>query len=293
MADGASAARLESLDGIPEFLHAQFVPVQDGEKTLYEHKPPVSKTAADVERSQNALRKERERATQLAKQLDEAQRGKSKIIVGEDELDEDQIAALWLEKKKQAGQQTLTREEADRLADDRANKKLKAKEDSHRQELETERTSRIAAEADRDSVLIDDRLRAAATDATLPFRMRPEAIDDLVAFVHDKKLARVEGRRLIALDGAGDLLGSASNDSEAAAELIQYIITTYKKPHWLFDSQGTGAPPNANSGNGHARFGQKKRSEMTPAEKGEYIEKYGGRERKISSQPAYLELPMK
>ena len=266
----ADPVRVPSLESIPEGLHSHFVEVDGDGGKEFEFRPPSSKTDEDVVRTKSALAKERERAKQLAEQLAKAS---GRVVIDDEELDSDEVRAAIQAYRQQQAKPPSSREDIEKEWEARKAKvlapKLKELEDLAAQKAELERTL--------DSVLLDSGLQSAVNSADAPVRIRPEAVEDLVTYVRVHNLARRNGKdiEVYELDGKTPLL-NAKGDPGGLADLVALIAS--KKPHWVYESRGSGSEPPVNGGSVRLR-----RSEMSIDQKIDYIKKYG--EDKYTSLP--------
>lgn len=259
---------LESLDGVPEFLHGQFAKVEVDGAERYKYQPPDSKTAQDVAKLDGALKKERERAKQLAEQL---QARTSKIVLGDEELDPDEVKAAIEAHRKTQGEQMVSLAEADKRAEERITK-ARAAAQKDVEELKAQIAER---EKQLDEALVDTGIASAATNSESPVRFKD--VDDVKAFIHRHNLARRNGAKIEFYDLDGNPLTNAKGDAGNWFDLMALVAA--KKPHYVVESQGTGSQPPLNGSTP-----RKKKSDMSMDEKIDFITKYG--EDKYAALPA-------
>lgn len=251
---------LESLDGIPEFLHGQFQKVEVDGADRYKHVAP--KTERDVAKLNDALRKERERAKQLAEQA--AQRS-SKVVIEDQEYDVDDLKSILEEKRQRQGAETITVAEAAKRENDRL-AKIKA---AHEKELAETKAMIAERDAALDRALLYTGISNAATSTDAPVRFLPEAIEDVQEFIVSRRLARRNGTKIEVYDLDGDTpLTNAKGEPGTLADVLAMVAA--KRPHWVQPSQGSGSQPHMNGSTA-----KKRKSEMSRGDKIEYIQKYG------------------
>ncbi len=260
---------LESLDGIPEFLHSQFAKVEVDGAERYKHQAPV-KTERDVAKLNDALRKERERAKALATQVEQRS---GKVTIGEQEYELDEIAPIVEAHRSRQGAETITVAEATKRENDRI-AKVKAA-------LEKERDDFKAQVADRDAqldrALLYTGISNAATSSDAPVRFLEDAIEDVQEFVVSRKMARRVGDRIEFYEPGGEVpLTNAKGEPGTFADVLAFVSS--KRPHWVKASQGANSQPHMNGATS-----KKKRSEMNRSEKIAYLSKFG--------EAAYAALP--
>lgn len=256
--------RVPSLDTIPEALHAHFVPVSvDGEE-LFEYRPPSSKTDDDVRRLDGALRKERERAKQLAEQL---QQRSAKVLIGDEEYEPDEVLAAIEAQRKQLGEQVISVADADKRAEERIAKARQAAA----KELEALQAQIKERDAQLDAALLDTGIAAAVGSSEAPVRFLPGALEDVQHFIRQHGLAKRNGTEIevYELDGKTPLT-NGKGDRGSLYDVLALVAS--KRPHWVVESQGSNATPGANGATGTVK---KKRADMTLEERAAMIRKVG------------------
>ncbi len=211
MADGF----LESLDGIPDFLHGQFVETEREGVKGYEHKAP--KTERDVAKLNDALRKERESRKRDAEAL-AARSGK--IQIGDNEYDPDELAPIIEAHRSRQGAETITVAEATKRENDRI-AKVKAALEKERDEFKTQVSER---DAQLDRALLHTAITGAATGADAPVRFKdPEDVKD---YIVSRNLARRNGDKIevFELDGVTPL-SNAKGEAGTVADLLALVAS--------------------------------------------------------------------
>lgn len=266
----ADPVRVESLDPIPEGLRSHFAEVEVDGATVYEFRPPSSKTDEDVARTKAALAKERERARQLSDQL--SQRS-NKIVVNGEEFDPEEVQQLIEERRKRTGAESITVAEAEKRAEERL---AKARSSAQR-ELEELKAQIAERDTQLDKALLYTGIASALASPDAPVRFRPEAYDDVQDFIRSRGLAKRNGQDIEVYDLDGKTpLTTAKGDAATLHDVLALVAA--KKPHWVIESQGSGSQPPLNGSTP-----KKRKSDMSRKEKIDFIMKFG--EEKFASLP--------
>lgn len=216
---GALQAVVDSLEGIPEALHGEYV--EKGGK--FELQVSGMRTEADVQRVQNALTKERSDHGALKQRVS---------LLGEHKI-EDVVTILdRVPELEAAAAGKLDPHKIDEIVETRIKSRLAP--------VERERDSLKVQLTEKDTLLdgfskkektrtIHDRVREAATKA----KLLPEAIDDALLLA-DRTFELEEGtNKVVTKDGIGVTPGV---DPE-----VWFSDLQTKRPHWWGGSAGGGA----------------------------------------------------
>ena len=218
---------------------------------------PPQKTAEDLARMQGALKKERERSSQLARKLEERN---SKVILDDEELDPDELRAMLKERAARKGQQMLSQADAEKQWEDRR-AKIAA---THQAQLEEMKGSLYR-------VLVEEAIRRECANPANPFRLKPDAAQILINEAKLSNAIRVVDGRPMVMDGDSPAT-DAKGEPMAILDWIAATAQT-KFPSTIMESNGAGAHSPVNGGS--VVSSKKRLSEMTDAEKSAFIEAHG------------------
>lgn len=257
---------LDSLEGVPEFLHGQFAKVEVDGAEKYRHQPPRAADPDSVGAKERARRadKRREEMENELKALQE------RYAIDGELIDPELIRSLLDERRAREGKELIPRTEAEK-------EKAELREKIHaalKKDLDA-RDARIGElETTLERVLIDEGIARTSSDPNLPFRLRKGAATLLTKLAKADKAFKVVDGKPVPMDGDRPM----EKDDGSPAALVDWIAAKANEYGLIEDSQGSGSQPPLN---GSAP--KKRKSEMTMDDKIAYIKKYG--------QDAYTALP--
>ena len=267
--------REKSLDAVPAYLHSQYVKVQGEEGDEYEFRPPQPENTAGLKSALEKYKRKAERGDKLDEEL---RTYKSRWQIDGEELDPDEVLAIYQKARAQQGTEMISRAEAERIATEARQKAAQAATRTTEAKI-AELTQQLAdREAQIHAHVVEGGIQKAAQELSKTVRLRPNAVMALLKIAAADRSIRPIDNSAVPVDAEGRPRQNDKGEAMTAYDWVAEQVQLYGLGE---ESQGVGATPAQSSG--PAPIGLR-RGAMSTAEKADYVDKYG--------KEKYLNLPV-